>query len=173
VPVGYAPSSVKKLTVSNGYLPPLASATEDDLKCQKALAGAVRGFSAKTYQLVAKCVDAVLAHTMLGKSESAALKACNLDEGDDKSLVGAIAASRQKAFDKIDKKCGPLGTSSLPYTASQVQTHLGMAECRATELAGAGYNHAPDMIGHVLEEAAAGDHHDVLHAFPCMKASLE
>jgi len=173
VPIGYTPSAVRKLTVSNGYLSPLVNPTADHLKCQKAVAGAVRGFSAKTYQLVAKCVDAVLAHGALGKSEARALRACSLDENHGKSLVSKIAYNRQKAFNKINKKCGPLGDSSIPFTASQVQTHLGMAECRATELAGASYNQAPEMVGDVLEGAGVGDSHDVLHAFPCMKASFE
>jgi len=173
VPFGYTASEVRSLTVSNGYLSPLAEATKEDLKCQMAVAAAVRGFTSKTYQVLGACVDAVLAHTMLEKSANSALKRCSVDELDDKSLIGTIAAAKAKALAKIDKRCGPLGDSSVPYTLSQIHTHLGMAQCRAEELAGATYNHAALSIGHVLEEASAGDAHDVQHAFPCMKASIE
>lgn len=173
VPFGYTPSEVRTLTVSNGYLSPLETATKDDLKCLKTVAGAVRKFNGKTYQLVGKCMDAVLAHTMLEKPAKPALKKCSVDELDEKSLVGRIAAEKAKAVAAIDKKCGPLSDSSAPFTESQVHTHLGMAQCRAEELAGATYNLAASQIGHVLEEASLGDTHDVQHAFPCMKASFE
>jgi hypothetical protein len=170
----YGASEVRTLVVSNGYLPPFETASEDDLKCQKAVTGAARNFGAKVYQLLGKCVDAVLAHTMLGKSENPALKKCSIDDQDDKSLVSKIAEEKQKAIDKIAKKCGPLlDDSSTPYTLSHIQTHLGMVQCRGEELAGATYNHAASMIGEVLEAASLGDHHDVQHAFPCMKASIE
>jgi hypothetical protein len=165
----YAESEVRTLVVSNGYLPPFETATEDDLKCQKALAGAARGFGAKVYQLIGKCVDAALAHLMLGESENPAVKKCSIDDMDDKSLVSKIAGEKQKAIDKIAKKCGVLDDSSTPYTLSHVQTHLGMVQCRAEELAGATYNHAAEMIADVL----GADHHDVQHAFSCMKASFE
>jgi hypothetical protein len=173
VPFGYTPSDVQALIVSNGYLPPFETATDADLKCQKAVAGVARTFGAKVYQLLGKCLDAVLAHTMLEKSEKPALKKCSVDELDDKSLVSTIAAEKQKAVDKIVKKCGALSDSSLPYTESHIHTHLGMVQCRAEELAGATYNHAAELIGDVLEAAALGDHHDVQHALPCMKASFE
>jgi hypothetical protein len=165
----YDPSEIRTLVVSNGYLPPLETADADDLKCQKRVAGAVRNFAAKVYQLLGKCVDAALAHSMLGKSENPAVKKCSIDEMDAKSLVSKIADEKQKAIDKIAKKCGTLDDSSTPYTLSHVQTHLGMAQCRAEELAGATYNHAAEMIADVL----AADHHDVQHAFSCMKASFE
>jgi len=178
--LGYTPSDVRTLRVSNGYLPPLEAAlTEDEnkaqLKCQDAVAKAVRSFNAKTYQLLSKCVDATLAHTLLAKSAASALKACNLDDADDKSLVGYIAKAKQKAVDGIAKKCGALSTTSVPYTESQVHTHLGLARCRAEELLGATYNQAADQVGDVLAAAVppAGDHDAVLAAFPCLKASFD
>ncbi len=173
VPFGYTPSDVRSLTVSNGYLSPLEAASKDDLKCQKTVAGSVRKFHMKAYQLIGKCMDKVLAHTMLGKPAKPAVKSCDVDDLDEKSLVGKIASEQAKALAKIGKKCGPLSDSSEPYTLSQINTHLGMARCRAEELAGATYNHAAASIGHVLEEAGEGNHHAVQHAFPCMKASFD
>ncbi len=173
VPFGYTPSEVRTLTVSNGYLSPFETATKDDLKCLKTVAGAARKFNGKTYQLIGKCMDAVLAHTMLEKPATPALKKCSIDELDEKSLVGRIAAEKAKAVEKIAKNCGALSDSSLPFTESQIHTHLGMAQCRAEELAGATYNLAASQIGHILEEASLGDAHDVQHALPCMTASFE
>jgi len=174
--VGYGPSEVRTLRVSNGYLPPLATlATPDEnkaqIKCQKAVASAVRSFIGKEYQLISKCMDAVLAHLHLSKSAAAALKSCSLDTANDKSLVSAIAAAKAKAVAGVAKKCGGLSAASIPYTESQVHTHLGMAGCRAQEMVGASYNQAAEMIGEVLEAAGAGDHHDVIEALPCMKFS--
>jgi hypothetical protein len=172
-PVGYTPSDVHSLIVSNGYLPPLADATDAHLKCQSTLALTVRGLIGKTYLLLGKCLDAALEHTMLEKSAMPALKRCSLDETNPKSLVGAIAKEKEKAVEKIAKKCGPLSDASVPYTESQVHTHVGMAVCRAEEMVGATYNHAAETIGTVLETAGAGGHHEVQHALPCMKASFE
>jgi hypothetical protein len=173
VPFGYTPSDVKTLIVSNGYLPPFETASATDLRCQKAVAGAAGGFSAKTYQALGKCLDAALAHVMLGRPAKPALQKCGVDEADARSLFNLIATEKGKAVSKIARQCGALSDSSLPYTESQINTHLGMVQCRAEELAGAAYNHAADLIGDVLEAAGKGDHHDVQHAFPCMKASIE
>jgi hypothetical protein len=164
---------VRTLRVSNGYLSPLEEASAAQLKCQKGVANAVRGFTSKTYQIIGKCVDAVLKHTLLDKPEKPALKKCSIDTDNPKSMVSAIDAAQRKAADKIAKKCGGLSDSSVPYTESQIHTHLGMARCRAEELAGATYNRAVDMIGEVLEAAAMGDHHEVQEALPCQKASIE
>jgi hypothetical protein len=172
-PVGYTPSDVHTLRVSNGQLPPLEAATEDHLKCQKTIAGAVRNLIAKDYKIITKCVDAALKVTMLAGSPNPALKACSIDELDPKSMVNDLAAVKTKAVDKIVKQCGALSDSSLPYTESHIHTHLGMARCRAEEMAGASYNHAVNTIGAVLEAASMGDAHDVQHALPCLKASQE
>lgn len=173
VPFGYAPSEVRTLIVSNGYLSPLSGDSKAEVNCQKTIASSVRQFSAKTYQRLGACMDAVYAHTLLGKSVNPVLKKCSLDGADAKSLVGRIAGERAKALAKIDKKCGPLGSSSLPYSLSQIQTHLGMAQCRAAEMAGATYNRAVTRLGAVLQAEGAGNSTAVQNAFPCMQASYE
>lgn len=173
VPLGYTPSTVHTLRVSNGYLPPLETATAADLKCQQAVAGAVRGLIGKQYKILSKCLDKVFEHILLGASAGKALKACSIDDLDPESMVNDLEAQKTKAIEKIEKKCGTLSNSSVPYTESHIHTHLGMARCRAEEMAGALYNHAAEMLGEILEDAGLGDHHDVQHEFPCMKASVE
>jgi hypothetical protein len=177
----YTASDVKTFRASNGYLPPLTPGVDEDAnkvvaKCQKAVASAVRGFESKVYQLLGKCLDAVVAEQLgLEGNPDKALGKCNFDGLDSKSLVSAVAAAKEKAVEKIAKKCGTLSSSSLPYTESQVYTHLGMAECRAAELAGATYNSAPRSIGEILEAAVPplGDHDTVIDAFPCMVSTTE
>lgn len=176
----YGASPVYKLRVSNGYLPHLEAledpmASEDEksaaLKCQKAAGGAARQYMTKTYQLLEKCFDQLMASAASG-SEKAALKACALD-GSDGSLTGKLAELEIKSFSKVSKACGGLSPSSVPFTASTVHAHLGMAACRAQELAGATYNNAAHHLGELLsaQVPSAGDETTVTTAFPCLKGS--
>lgn len=156
---GYGDSPIYTLRLSNGYLPPLEAledpnATANEKKkavnCQRTVAKEERKFWAAKHALLSKCLDALLAAEGLGKPEDKALAACSLDGNDPKSLVSRIAAARAKAYGKIAAKCGPLGTGSTPFTDSAVQTHLGMASCRAEELIGATYNNAVEHLGELL-----------------------
>lgn len=177
MPVGYTPSDVHTLWVTNGVLPPLdlTAATADNLKCQKSVAGVVRKLTAKAYQILGKCGDAAYAATapLVAGSTAAALKKCGLDTMDPASLVSKLQKEKDKAIEKIVKACGALSDVSVPYTESQIHTHLGLAVCRAEELFGATYNHAVFVVGDLLEAAMAGDHHTFHAAFPCIKASIE
>lgn len=192
----YGESPLYTLTVSNGHLPGLEieespSEAAGRVACQKALAKAVRGVTGAHHKLFSKCLDKALAAEHLGKSESAAAKACSPDGGDAKSLAGRLAAATLKAEAKIAGACGPLSASSEPYTLSQVRTHLGMAACRTAELIGAAYS---ESVEHIAELAGgtcvaltcagglhAGDtctgdeecsaEEDVLAAFPCLRMS--
>jgi hypothetical protein len=196
VGASYGDSPLYSLTVSNGHLPGLEieeNPTEADARasCQKTVAKAVRTLTGSQYKLLSKCLDKAIAAEHLGKSESAASKACDVDGGDPKSLVGRLGAARQKAEDKIADACGPLDASSEPYTLSQVKTHLGMASCRTQELIAAAYS---ESIEHIAELASGtcpagtcdgGVHEgdacttdddcdgepEALAALPCMKMS--
>lgn len=195
---GYGDSAVYTLKVSNGYLPPLDAladplATGDAKKravnCQKTVAKETRKFWAKKHGLMSKCFDAVLTVEGLGKSAESAAAACALNPGDPKSLAGKIAAVQAKTLAGIAKKCGPLSTSSTPFTDSAVRTHIGMASCRVEELIAATYNNSVEHLGEILggecpagtcvggpnNGAACADEHecsaegDVIAAFGCLK----
>jgi len=195
---GYGDSAIYTLKVSNGYLPPLDAladpmATDDAKKqavnCQKAVAKEIRKFWAKKHGLMSKCFDAVIAVEGLGKSAESAAATCGLNATDPKSLAGKIAAVRTKTIAGIAKKCGPLSTSSIPFTDSAVQTHVGMASCRVEELIAATYNNSVEHLGEILggecpagtcvggpnNGAACTDEHDcsaeddVIAAFGCLK----
>jgi len=192
----YGDSPLYSLVISNGHLPGLEieenpNEAKARASCQKALAKAVTKLTGSQYKLLSKCLDKALAAEHLGKSETAAQKACNPDDADPKSLVGRLAAARQKAEDAVAKACGPLDPSSEPFTLGQVRTHLGMASCRTQELIGAAYSesiehiaelaagtcpagtcigglHAGDLCG---DDAACEAEEDVLAALPCLKMS--
>ncbi|MCK6553287.1 hypothetical protein L6Q96_01675 [Candidatus Binatia bacterium] len=195
---GYGNSAVYTLRVSNGYLPPLSAladplATDDAKKqavnCQKTVTKEIRKFWAKKHGLMSKCFDAVLAVEGLGKSAESAAAVCDLNPGDPKSLIGKIAAVQAKTLASIAKKCGPLSSSSTPFTDSAVQTHVGMASCRVDELIGSTYSNSVERLGEILggecpagtcvggpsDGAACADEHDcsaeddVIAAFGCLK----
>lgn len=166
---GYGSSEPVTLKVSNGPLPALEADDLDEAKqgnqCRRALAKEVRGFGAKQYQLITKCLDAIFAAEALGRSERAALKACDIEapacaggandgnfcasnkdcpngtcEGNTKSLVANIGKLVEKSVVKLDKACERNVPGSFgPFTESNVRTHLGMVSCRTQELAGAAY----------------------------------
>lgn len=141
---GYGDSSIASLTLSNGYL----GEGESNPGCVKAIAGEQRKYVALIYKGLAKCMDLVI-----GGNAEAAVASCSLDDGDPKSLVSKIDAARTKSLDKIAKKCGALSDTSLPFTLSQVSTHLGMGACRAEELAGATYANAREEIAGTFDGA--------------------
>lgn len=149
------------LTISNGHLPGLEideapSEGAARAKCQKALAGAVRGLMGAEYKLFSACLDKVIAAEHLGKSETAAQKACSPDGADPKSLAGRVAGAAAKAEAKVAKACGALGDTSEPFTASQVRTHLGMASCRTQELIGAAYNGGREHLAELFSGTCGG-----------------
>lgn len=160
--VGYLSSEPVTLKISNGPLPGLEPADENEAesshKCRKAVAKAVTSYSKKNYQLIGKCLDAIFAAEELGKSESTAVKACDVDTANDKSLASKIASDLGKHIAKLDKACDKDTVSSFgPFTASNLNTHLGMAACRSQELAGATYNNTVDEMVEVLSACDADD----------------
>jgi hypothetical protein len=192
----YGESPLYTLTLSNGHLPGLEieenpSAVDARIACQKTVGKAVRSMTGAHYKLLGKCLDKALAAEHQGKSESAAVKACGPDGNDPKSLAGRMAAATQKAEDKIAGACGPLDSSSEPYTLSQVRTHFGMARCRTEELIGAAYSESVEHMAELAsgtcvaltcdgglhagdactEDADCSGEEDVLTAFPCLKMS--
>ncbi len=152
--VGYGDSEIHTLKLSNGYLPGLeGAATIADVNCRKAVALEVRKLTAEVYRRLGLCLDRITLAEELGKSEKAARKACEVNTAhDSKGVAGRIETAVQKAIGRIEKKCGTLTSSSEPYTQSAINTHLGMASCRAQELAGATYENARDEIAHILGE---------------------
>jgi hypothetical protein len=150
---GYGDSEVRSLTLSNGYL----AHAEGNPGCVKAIAGEQRKWVASVYKNLSKCLDAVLAAEE-GKNPASAVKKCDIDESNPKSLVGKLDSERTKSISKIAAKCGgSLSDTSTPFTLSQVSTHLGMGKCRAEEIAGATYASArEEMAGLFDDELGAG-----------------
>lgn len=165
-PTSYGNSEVRRLKLSNGYLPPLESPTRDDALCQKAVGKSVRKLVAKNYKLMANCFDK-LAASEAGGSDRAALTACTLA-----TLAAEFGSNTQAAYDKIGAACGPLSGSSSPFTQVAVTTHLGMANCRVQELVSAGYNGAFERLAELLLAAAQiGTEEELADAFPCLHNS--
>lgn len=127
------------MRISNGYLPPEVLTTAEALACQQAVAREVSKLIAGKLRLLHLCLDRILAHEVLGKPVKPALKACAIDAGDSKSLVGRLAAARAKAVSLIAKKCGPLSPASTRYTESNIHTHLGMASSPSTTRSPSGW----------------------------------
>lgn len=152
--VGYADSEIYTLKISNGYLPGLEGAvTVADVNCRKAVAGEVRKLESEVYKRIGLCLDKIAGAQHLGRSIVAARKACEVNATfNPTGLAARVAAATQKAVGKIAIKCGPLSALSEPFTASAINTHLGMASCRAQELAGATYEEARDLIAETLSE---------------------
>jgi hypothetical protein len=176
--VGYLSSEPVTLKVSNGPLPGLEPANEDeaktDNKCRKAVVTAVTSHIKKRYQLLGKCLDAIFAAEQLGKKEATAVARCDVDtptcsvagtfclkddqcpmgevcNGNTKSLVAAIRKDFNKQIEKLDKACDKNTPGAFgPFTSSNIHTHLGMAGCRTEELAGATYNGSVDEMVEVL-----------------------
>lgn len=192
----YGDSPAYTMTLSNGPLPGLEieenpSEAAARVACRKSVTQNVRSLNGTLYKLLSKCLDAATAAEHLGKSASAAVKACDPDAADAKSLAGRMAAAIAKAETKIDAACGPLGSSSAPFTRAQVKTHLGMASCRTQELIGAAYSESIEHIAELFsgtcpagtcvggvndgavcsEDEECSGEDDVLAALPCMKMS--
>jgi hypothetical protein len=183
--VGYLSSEPMTLKVSNGPLPGLEPANEDeakaDNKCRKAVVNAATSHIKKRYQLIGKCLDAVFGAEHLGKKEATAAQKCDVDtptcsvagtfclndddcpggevcQGNTKSLVAYILKDRNKQIEKLDKACDKDTPGSFaPFTESNIHTHLGMAACRTEELAGATYNNSVDEMVEVLSACDEDD----------------
>jgi len=191
----YADSAIHELKLSNGYLPPVEAPTSSTLACRAAVAKAMRKVSAETLKRVGACMDKALRHVALATPEEAAAS-CDLNPTVSGSLAARLDSAFAKAVASVAKSCGTLSDTSVPFTASAVSTHLGMAACRAQEVAAATYGEGRDAIEEVLL-AAGGDgtcaasvcssgvlagatcsvnddcsaEHAVEHALPCVKAA--
>lgn len=194
---GYGESEVYKLTLSNGHLPHAEfedaaddKEKKDRAKCLSTVGKEVRKLTADHYKRLTKCMDALVGAEELGGSESKVDAACSLSSSD-KGVVGRLEDKRTKAIAGIAKKCGPLGTSSEPFTARQINNHLGMATCRTQELVGGLYNGSLGMLeehfsgecdssfcdGGINDGMACSDdedcsaEEDIEEAIPCLKMS--
>jgi hypothetical protein len=152
----YAPSDPRKLRVSNGHLPSPASPDNGTSKCLKAVAKEAGKFMRSTHSTLAKCLALADAIVNLGNSPNNAPKTCGLDETASNTMIGRIERARGKAFDKIDRSCGPLSSVSTPFTAAAVEAHLDMHRCRAEETVAATYDNARDLVSDAIEAALAG-----------------
>jgi len=146
---GYTESEVRKLEVSNGYLPPIESPTTTAMSCRKAVAKAGRTISTDVYKRVGACFDKAL-EAVAAADPAKALSACNLNPLTEKSLAHRLDASHAKGVAGAAKACGPLTDASEPFTGSAVAAHLAMASCRAQEVVGATYGEARAALEEVL-----------------------
>lgn len=191
----YADSAIHKLKLSNGYLPPIEAPTSSSLACRTAVAKAMRKVSAETLKRVGACLDKALLHVALATPAEAA-DSCGLNPAVSGSLAARLDGALAKAVATAAKACGPLSDTSSPFPSSAVSTHLGMAACRAQEVAAATYGEGRDALEEVLL-AAGGDgtcasslcstgvlagtacssdedcsvEHAVEHSLPCVKAA--
>ncbi len=156
---GYDESDIYKLTLSNGHLPHAEfedaaddKEKKDRAKCLSTIGKEVRKLTADHYKRLTQCMDAAVAAEELGGKEDKVDQRCSLNSSD-KGVVGRLEDKTTKAIAKIDKKCGPLSASSEPFTARQINNHLGMAVCRTQELVGGLYNGSLGM----LEEHFSGE----------------
>jgi len=147
----YGDSEIHTLTLSNGYLPPIEEATKDAIKCRKAVAKGVRKIVGDTYKRVGNCLDRATQALEAGTPEDAA-KFCGLNPGTSGSLAARLEAAHAKALASASKACGTLAGDSEPFTESGVSAHLGMAACRAQELAGATHGEGRLALEETLEE---------------------
>ncbi len=144
---GYGDSEIHSLVLSNGYL----GDGEENLKCLSAVGKEQRKLMGDRYKRLAKCMDKALAAEESGNNTSA-LKLCDLDSSNEKSLVSKLSAGHAKSIVKIEKKCGTLSDMSEPFTESQVWTHLGMGACRMEEMIGATYLNAREELAGLFAE---------------------
>lgn len=152
---GYGDSDVYTLQVSNGYLPPIEVPTPARLACRTTVAKAVRKLGADAYKRVSACFDAALREVALGTPAEAGA-ACGLNPVTSGSLASRLDAAHAKAFASAEKACGTLSDTSVPFTASAVSAHLGMASCRSQEVAGAAFGEVRAALEEVLA-ATGGD----------------
>ncbi|MFN2377572.1 MAG: hypothetical protein ABR538_13615 [Candidatus Binatia bacterium] len=148
----YGESQVYALEVSNGYLPVLETPTTAHLACRRTVAKAVGKLAGETSKRVTACFHAALVQTGLGEA-AAAIKPCNLNPGTTGSLAARLESAHAKALGLVAKNCGALTDLSEPFTLSAVSAHLGMASCRAQEVAGAAFGQARFALEEVLGEA--------------------
>jgi hypothetical protein len=159
----YGASAVHALALSNGHLPGLEAPTKAEAACQKAVGKADRKLLGLYFKRLVRCLDKLTALDA-GGSVNAALGACTLAD-----LGADLAAVTAKATETIAAKCGPLGPSSTPFTATAVKTHLGMVTCRAAEVAGAAYAESFERLAALLLDAGqiTGEE-EIRAALPCL-----
>lgn len=148
----YGDSAIHKLKLSNGYLPAIEAPTGDSLGCREAVAKGVRKLVADSYKRVAGCLDDALVAVALAEPEAAA-KDCGLNPATKGSLAARLNDAHAKAVSSAVKACGELDDASTPFTLGAVSAHLGMASCRAQELASATYGEGRGALEEVLEES--------------------
>ena len=180
----YTESAIYTLHVSNGSLAPVEYDTvaydTASLKCLKTSSKEVGKLQASSRKVLAKCLDAVQvvkARTAAGldaTSASAAAESVCADAAgvglDAKTMLGQLAAIRQKAFDKIQKACGAAGSNEQSDEA--ISAHLGLAACRTQEVVTAEYNGAKeDLEAYTVRVSQGGD--ALTNHLPCVFRSQE
>ncbi|HTN81626.1 MAG TPA: hypothetical protein VMK16_18280 [Acidimicrobiales bacterium] len=176
----YADSSVFTLRVSNGHLfPPEWDTTAYDsasVKCQQTLGKAVRKFTGTLQKALEGCLDKVTVVTATAatggdttKAEATAARTCGDANGTlppSATMLGKIAAARQKALDGILKACGPSGSNT--YDDNAISQHLGLAACNVEDTMSGGYHGAHEAL-----EAITQGGQPVTESLPCLFPTSE
>jgi len=176
----YGDSQAVSLRVSNGHLfPPEYDATAYDsasVKCQQAVGKNARKFAGALQAALEKCLDkvaVVAADTAAGlsttKAQANADKACGDAGGTlppENTMLGKIAAARQKAFDAIQKACGAAGSND--YGDEAISQHLGLAACNVEDIMSGGYHGANEAL-----EAITQVGQPVTDSLPCLFPTTE
>lgn len=165
---GYSASPVYTVVLSNAHLaPPSLLTTEYDkaaVGCQAAVGKEDRKLVSTKLTQLGKCLDklfalsakeAIVPPVSLTTAQKAADKACG------QALVDKLEGALADAAAKIEKACGPLG--SADYDANVIATHLDYVDCRAEQIAGAGYGGAvPELAKYDIGGTPLSDF------FPCL-----
>ncbi len=177
----YTSSDEYTLHLSNGVLGAVDydvnAYDSTSVKCQQTVGIQTRTFVQKKLAILRACLDKaevarakeslLVAPADLAAKQAAAEKACADATGsgpDSGTMLGKIDKARQVAFSAIQKKCGTPNPPSIPASASgdfsddDMQQHLGLAGCRAEELAGAEYGGGREAIeGYAVRASQGGD----------------
>lgn len=99
---------------------------------------------------------------------AAAEKACLGRGGDAGTMLGRIAAARERAAAAIRRRCGPDGSGD--FSDAQIGQHLGLVRCRAEETAAASYFRARTYLKLFQARSSQGGGSLDQH-FPCVTAT--
>ncbi len=149
-PVDYTPAAVGKKDYAS-------------VACLKAAGVESIRFASQTYNLVRKCLDAIvereariaagLSPSSVASASAAAARKCvepSATAADGKTMLGKIASAETKATSVIERKCGlPDATTvdnrtigskaSNDFTTPEIQNHLRRIRCEVEDLIGRGY----------------------------------
>ena len=174
----YTESPVYTIKISNG---PLAHMDYDPdaydsaaVACQKKVGSQVSTFIGKKLNYLRACLDKLQVYTARNELTSppnnldaalvAAEKVCanpNSNKPDKATMLGKIAAARDKAFAAIQAKCSDI------LSDDDIDQQLGLAGCRVEELAAGAYGGASE--GLELFSARASQGGSPLNTyFPCL-----